>query len=113
MGVEQFKHLLLKLYWGKEKNRKVYFNGSRTGLENFDAQTRQSEFGHLAAFISISIVSFFILRNGSLLLFSTVVLINFIGNLYPIVLQRYHRLKIERIDKLVSKREPNVDQSLD
>ena len=30
LGVEYFKLLLLKFFWGKEKNRKKYFNGTKS-----------------------------------------------------------------------------------
>lgn len=97
LGVEHFKRLLLKFFWGKEKNRKRYFNGTKTGLEDFDTQTRQSEFGHLAAFIAIAIVSFYAIIKGHIAIFFTATLINAIGNLYPIILQRHHRIQIERM----------------
>lgn len=59
--VEHFKWLLLKFFWGKERYRKKYFKGTKTGIAHFDMQTRQSEFGHLAAFLAIEITSFYIL----------------------------------------------------
>lgn len=106
LGVEYFKLLLLKFFWGKERNRKKYFNGSKSGIEEFDIQTRQSEFGHLAAFIVIVIVSFNILIKGHIVIFSITTLINLIGNLYPIILQRNHRIQIERLKLLLNKRKP-------
>lgn len=106
LGVEYFKLLLLTFFWGKERNRKKYFNGSKSGIEEFDIQTRQSEFGHLAAFIVIIIVSFNILIKGHIVIFSITTLINIIGNLYPIILQRNHRIQIERLKLLLNKRKP-------
>jgi hypothetical protein len=106
LGVEYFKLLLLKFFWGKEKNRKKYFNGTKTGIDNFDTQTRQSEFGHLAAFITIGIVSFSILIKGHMVIFCITTLINLIGNFYPIILQKYHRIQIERLKLLLNKRKP-------
>jgi hypothetical protein len=103
-GVKFFKALLLKAFWGKEKNRKKYFSGAKTGIENFDFQTRQSEFGHLAALISVLIVSFISLIKGHLAIFILTTIINLIGNLYPIILQRTHRIQIERLTNLLEKR---------
>ena len=93
LGVEYFKLLLLKLFWGKERNRKKYFNGTKTGIAHFDMQTRQSEFGHLVAFIAIEIISFYILIKGHIAIFFITTLINVIGNFYPIILQRNHRIQ--------------------
>jgi hypothetical protein len=104
LGVEFFKALLLKAFWGKEKNRKKYFSGAKTGIENFDFQTRQSEFGHLASLIAVLIVSFILLKKGHLAIFVITTIINLIGNLYPIILQRMHRIQIERLVKLLEKR---------
>lgn len=104
LGVEYFKLLLLKFFWGKEKNRKKYFNGTKTGIENFDTQTRQSEFGHLAAFITIEILTFYLLIKGYALIFLLTTVINVIGNLYPIILQRSHRVQIERLRLVLEKR---------
>ena len=104
LGVEFFKAVLLKAFWGKEKNRKKYFSGAKTGIENFDFQTRQSEFGHLASLIAILIVTFILLINGHLAIFIFTTIINLIGNLYPIILQRMHRVQIERLTKLLERR---------
>jgi hypothetical protein len=103
-GVEHFKLLLLKFFWGKKRNRRKYFNGTKTGITNFDLQTRQSEFGHLAALITIAIVSFNILIKGHIVIFFITTLINIIGNFYPIILQRNHRIQIERLKLILDKR---------
>lgn len=100
LGVAHFKRLLLAFFWGKEKNRKKYFSGTQSGLNDFDTQTRQSEFGHLAAFIAIGGISIRILAEGHLLIFYITSLVNVIGNLYPIILQRHHRMLIERLKRL-------------
>lgn len=107
LGVEFFKLLLLKFFWGREKNRKKYFNGTKTGIANFDIQTRQSEFGHLVAFIAIGIISFYILIKGHIATFIITTLINVIGNFYPIILQRNHRIQIERLKLIFDRRKFN------
>lgn len=105
LGVEYFKLLLLKFFWGKEKNRKKYFDGTKAGLENFEFQTKQSEFGHLGAFIAVEIISFFILFKGFVSVFVFTTCINIIGNFYPIVLQRNHRVQLERLKVIIAKKE--------
>ncbi|UJP64897.1 glycosyl-4,4'-diaponeurosporenoate acyltransferase CrtO family protein [Mongoliitalea daihaiensis] len=103
LGVEYFKLLLLKFFWGTKKNRKKYFDGTKTGLMHFDIQTRQSEFGHLIAFITIQIVSIYILSEGHVAIFFSTTFINILGNFYPIILQRNHRIQIERLKLLIDK----------
>jgi hypothetical protein len=107
MGVEHFKSLLLLFFWGKEKNRKKYFDGTKSGIENFDTQTRQSEFGHLAAFIGIIGLSVIVLAHGHVAIFLTTTLINIVGNLYPVLLQRNHRIQIQRMQRVLDTRKFN------
>lgn len=70
LGGAFFKRFLLITFWGKEKHRRRYFDGTKTGIANFDYQTRQSEFGHLGAFIVLGVVSALLLFHGYTLIFS-------------------------------------------
>ena len=97
LGLKYFKSILLIMFWGKEKNRKKYFNGTKKGIANFIFQTKQSEFGHLGALILIMAGSIALLYHHYFLLVAVITLLNIIGNLYPIILQRYHRIRIERL----------------
>jgi len=94
-----FRRLLLFLYWGRKKNSQKYFNGTRNGLKKFLYETRQSEFGHLSAFVIITLISIAVMSKRHVLLSSVIMLINIIGNFYPLVLQRYHRIRIEKFKK--------------
>ena len=100
LGVKYFKAFLLFAFWGKEKNRKKYFDGTKSGLENLDRQTRQSEFGHLGALVVILIVSFLLLSKGHSFIFGVTTVINIITNLYPVILQRKHRIQLERVARI-------------
>ena len=99
LGIKYFRALLLFIFWGRKNNRKKYFNGTKRGLNNFIFQTKQSEFGHLGAFIITIISSIILFANGYVFIVIIITFINFIGNLYPIVLQRSHRIRIEKITK--------------
>lgn len=97
LGVAFFKKMLLFAFWGKEKHRKKYFDGSQSGIMKLDFQTRQSEFGHLGAFVLTALVSFLLLEKGHTQIFLMICVVNIIGNFYPIFLQRVHRIRIQRI----------------
>lgn len=105
LGVKFFKWLLLAFYWGRKKNRKNYFNGSKNGLENFDTKTRQSEFGHLASFVVILIVSLVLMAKGHIAICFMTTVMNVAGNAYPVILQRYHRIQIQRLKRVLYKRD--------
>lgn len=106
LKVEYFKKFLLLVFWGKKENRQKFFDGTKLGLDNFDYQTRQSEFGHLAALIVIQIVVFFMLFKGHYAIAFFTTLLNFISNFYPVLLQRTHRIQISRIRNILN-RKPN------
>ncbi|WP_339925450.1 hypothetical protein [uncultured Cyclobacterium sp.] len=97
LGVEYFQKLLMLFFWGRKANRKKFFDGTKSGLKNFNYLSKQSEFGHLGPFIIILLIAIFFIFSSYLLLMIFTVLINFIGNLYPVILQRYHRIRIGKI----------------
>lgn len=97
MGVRYYKYLLLLFFWGRSKNRLKYFDGTRKGFTNLIFQSKQSEFGHAMALIGIDIVSFILLIKGFYLLVLILLVFNILGNLYPILIQRQHRMRIDRL----------------
>ena len=103
LGVEIFKYLLLLTFYRKKDNKK-YFNGTKSGIMEFDYNTRQSEFGHLFAFFIIEIFAVIFLFNGHSIIFFLIQPINLVLNFYPIILQRAHRIKTEKIIKRILKK---------
>lgn len=99
LGVNYFRSLLLIFYYNKKKPRKKFFNSKRNGISKFSYQTKQSEFGHLGAFITISLCSIVLLVHNFYFMVLLIMLINTIGNLFPVVLQRYHRMRIDQLLK--------------
>jgi hypothetical protein len=97
LGVKYFKVVLLFVFWGAKKNKQKYFDGTRRGFKNLIYQSKQSEFGHLGALLAILVATCFLLFERYFMLAAIVMLINVVGNLYPIVLQRHHRLRVERL----------------
>ena len=104
IGVNYFRNILLFAFWPRKGARKKYFIGTKTGLSNFVFQTRQSEFGHLAAFIVITLCSILLAANGHIRLVAIVTVIIVIGNLYPIILQRIHRVRIQQLTQHYTER---------
>lgn len=101
LGVKYFRAFLLLTFYRKEDNKK-YFNGTKAGIINFDYQTRQSEFGHLAALAAIAFASIILLFNGHVAIVQLMTVMNVPLNFYPIILQRKHRIQIERIRKRIA-----------
>lgn len=97
LGVELFRKMLLATVWRNKKQHSKFFDGKRGGTSNLDEQSMKSEFGHLIPLIIITVVSIYLLSIGRVGLATAVMIINVIGNLYPIILQRHHRMRIQRI----------------
>jgi hypothetical protein len=104
LGIGAFRKLLMLGYWGKQKNRKHYFDGTRSGFNNLIYQSKQSEFGHLLPFIVLQIIAILCFIKGVGVIALVVTVINIIGNFYPIPLQRMHRYRISRLQSLSEKR---------
>ncbi|MBI1316294.1 hypothetical protein GC167_05465 [bacterium] len=97
MGVEAFRQALLRTYWGKPQHQKRFFDGRQGGIEALMHQTRQAEFGHLGAGVCIGLATVLLGWKGHWGIVLGLIFWNVVGNGYPIVLQRHHRMRIERI----------------
>jgi len=97
--VSVFRKALLLFFWGSQKNRKKYFKGTKSDINNLIFQSKQSEFGHFMAFVLLFFMSFTFANQGLAFAFLMSMLINFIGNFYPVLLQRHHLMRINRIKK--------------
>lgn len=99
LRIDIFRKLLLFFIWGRGKNRAKYFNGTRKGLANFSYQSKQSEFGHLMALICVAIATGILVIDGYYKIALSTSVVNLFGNFYPVVLQRYHRIRIDKVLK--------------
>ena len=97
LKVNLFRKILLATLWKRKKQQKEFFDGTKNGIANLIEQSMKSEFGHLLPFIIICFVSGYLLWVGQITLAVFSLLINFIGNFYPILLQRHHRMRIQMI----------------
>ncbi|MFB9295038.1 glycosyl-4,4'-diaponeurosporenoate acyltransferase CrtO family protein [Persicitalea jodogahamensis] len=95
LKVSWFRKALLATLWKSRSQRKKYFDGKREGIANLVEQSMKSEFGHLIPFVLITFVSGYLILIHSIELGIFSLLVNLIGNLYPIILQRYHRMRIQ------------------
>ena len=93
--VDWFRKFLLATLWRNKKQRKGFFDGTREGIEHLEVQSSKAEFGHLLPFIILTVVSIYLLIIGQFVLGIMCMLINIIGNFYPILLQRHHRMRIQ------------------
>jgi hypothetical protein len=95
LGIDYFRQFLLMTFWRDKNQQKRYFDGSKKGLTILARNARKSEFGHLLPFCLITALCAYLasLQLWWLIVFTTV--INIFFNLYPILLQRQHRMRID------------------
>ena len=95
LQINLFRKIMRITFWGPRNNKKHFFNGRRSGLNQFERNTRISESGHAFAFVTITVASFYIASVANIHLAIIVTLINVIFNFYPAMLQRYHRSRLQ------------------
>lgn len=92
-----FQYLLIKFIYGKPKNKAAYFNGKKSGINDFIINTKKSEFGHLIPFIITAFLTLYSFYYGKYLFGIGLLVFNILGNFYPIIVQRYHRTRLVRM----------------
>lgn len=97
LKVDWFRKILLATLWRSQRQRATFFNGKKAGIAHMVTQTQKAEFGHFIPFVLIILSSIYFVVLGQYQLAIFTVFINIIGNFYPIVLQRHHRMRIERL----------------
>lgn len=97
LKMDWFRKFLLLTFWRNKERQKGYFDGTIKGMENLIMQSQKSEFGHVLPLIIIDLVCIYLFAIGMYKLAIATILFNVLGNFYPILLQRHHRMRIQRI----------------
>lgn len=97
LRVDLFGWVLLATLWRDRAQRRRYFDGTASGLEHLDQQSRSSEFGHAVPFVLVTAASVAWALSGAAALAGLAIGFNVLGNLYPVLLQRHHRMRVQRL----------------
>lgn len=97
LQVGVFKKFLLLTFWRSKRQKQKYFSGGREGLAGLDIQARKSEFGHVIPFVLLTVISLYFMLLGFIAFGLLTMAINIIGNGYPVILQRHHRMRLARL----------------
>lgn len=96
LGINIFRKLLVLIGWEKLNKKANPIEKNTNALIHLQYRTKQSEFGHtIILFIVLGFTIFVVYRYGIKESLS-LVLLNILLNLYPILLQRYNRPRLER-----------------
>lgn len=91
-----YQKFLLATFWKGDKSQMKFYNGTRDGLKNMYRWTLQSEFGHLIAGLVIQSICIIMWIRGYSILALTSTAINLFFNIYPVLLQRHHRMRLQQ-----------------
>ncbi len=97
LGVGAFRKFLLATLWRGRARRKNYYEGTKSGIAHMARQSMKAEFGHLIPFLILCVLSVYLAQLVSMRLGVLALLINLLGNLYPVLLQRHHRMRIQAL----------------
>lgn len=100
LGVLWFHWLLEVSGWNRMIMKEVRFTQSKEGLVRLELYSRFGEFSHLIIFMIIFVVSLPILIGGNIEIFLWYLGFNVFFNVYPVMLQRYKRIRILKILKV-------------
>jgi len=98
LNVNLFRKFLLATVWRNKEQHSKFFDGTRKGIKNLIVQSKKSEFGHIFPFIILSVLSFYLAYLGKWKLMIPTMIMNIWFNFYPVVLQRFHRMRIQVLE---------------
>ncbi len=100
LRVDLFGRALLATLWRDHAQRRRYFDGSPSGLAHLDVQSRSAEFGHVVPFVLVTFASIRWALGGAFGLAGFAFAFNVLINMYPVLLQRHHRMRVQRLQGL-------------
>jgi amino acid permease len=104
LGINFFRKLLVLIGWEKLLRKSNPVEKNTQTLTNLHYQTKKSEFNHLIILFIVLGFNFFVAFKYGILKSLWLLLLNIILHLYPIMLQRYNRPRIERAINLSKRR---------
>ncbi|QMU30427.1 glycosyl-4,4'-diaponeurosporenoate acyltransferase CrtO family protein [Adhaeribacter radiodurans] len=95
-GVLGFRKILVWIGWEKLQKTAYPVKKSLTALKHLEYSTRQSEFGHLIIFFIVSFFILFVALKEGIQHSLWLIFLNVIFHVYPIVVQRYNRPRLQK-----------------
>lgn len=96
LGINSFRKFLVLIGWEKLNKKSNPVKKDTPILIQLHYRTKQNELGHLIIFIVVLGFNIFVAVKYGILQSLWLLVLNILLNLYPILLQRYNRPRIER-----------------
>lgn len=94
LGVELFRKFLIKSPF-KRLNQRVYLKGRKEYISIFYEETKRSETSHIVGLVLGTTINVYLFSTNHFVQGWFSILFNAFMNFYPILLQRYNRIKIK------------------
>ena len=111
-GVHFFRKLLVLSGWERSRKKENPIRKSLILLEYYEYRTRASEFGHSIIAIIIAFISVYVCIEYSFKETLWLICFNIFMNLYPIIVQRYNRPRVQRVIKKLKLQYPNFAKEI-
>lgn len=104
LGINFFRKILVWTGWERLNKKSNPIEKNTNALMNLHYQTKKSELGHLIILFIVLGFNVFVAFKFGVLKSLWLLILNVLLNLYPILLQRYNRPRIERAINLSKRR---------
>lgn len=105
LGIHFFRKLLVWVGWEKMNKKNNPVEKNFQALIHLEYRTKQSELGHIIILIIVLGFTVFVAVKFGIMKSIWLLVLNILLNLYPILLQRYNRPRLERAITLCKHRE--------
>lgn len=103
LGINLFRKILVWIGWEKLNKKSNPVEKNVQALQHNLLKTKKAEFGHLVIFLVVLAVTAYVILASSIRDAIWLIFFNILLNLYPVLLQRYNRPRIERAIQLMQK----------
>ncbi|MCD6069028.1 MAG: hypothetical protein K0S33_3854 [Bacteroidetes bacterium] len=101
-GINIFRKLLVFIGWEKLNKKANPVRNNIEALAHLEYRTKQSELGHVIIFVIVLAFTIYVAIKYGIAETLWLVLLNIILNVYPILLQRYNRPRLQRALNLIN-----------
>ena len=104
-GVNLFRKLLVLVGWEKFNKKANPVEKNLHALEHLEYRTKQSELGHIIIFFIVLAFTIYVAITFGIKESLSLIILNILFNVYPVLLQRYNRPRLQRAITLSKYRE--------
>jgi hypothetical protein len=104
LGIDFYRKLLVWIGWEKLNKKSNPVEKNTEALIHLHNRTKKSELGHLLILIIVLGFNIFVAFKFGILKSLWLLILNILLNLYPVLLQRYNRPRIERAINISKRR---------